>query len=548
MQICCCLDNKNFEFDVENECYINDQNVFITIDSNYEDMEYLNDIKQKYEQYGIDFTKNISMPYSTYLYDKKQNKLYLIRDIAGQRPIYYYVKNNSIFVCNDIINLMQKYNLKKEINKKCLSMYFRYDYIKPPETIFIDTYKLAHGEHLIFDGEKCEVNAYWNTFLKYNELSKCAANDYDEAKKSLEELIDNYIKNAISKNRNYGIYLSGGIDSSLVTAISSKHKPGINTFSIGFYDEERNEADKSKRIAEYFGTNHHELYVDEEKLIDIIKKIPNYYTEPFGDASELPTIVLNEFAKENNVEIALTGDGADQLFCGARLYDTLYKVQKVHRIFNPFNIYISPEKLKYRRKLMYIYSNKDKKYKSQCDILYSETFLKGLFEDNGHKRLENEEKIDSKCWQIKRLVLDFDTFICDRINTKMGIPAMKNNIEIKSPFLNKDIIEYSFRIPHKYKYYKKIKKYILKQILYKYVPKEYYDDTKKGFYIPIIKWLNTCLADDLKRVSSKEFIKEQGIFNYDVISKLIEKIDNRQKSEIIWNYYMFQLWYEKYMI
>ena len=539
-------EKNKLKYEIDNNFYLEDDNIFITIDSGLKDFNYLKKIKELYIKDGINFIYNIDVTNSIYIFDKIKNKLILIRDLVGLKSIYYYVNNNSFYVCNDIMKLMNYNNIEKVINKECLSMFFRFNYIKPPQTIFKNVFKLNHAEYMIIDDNNYLKKVYWDTITSFNNISKNKINDFNESKCQLENIIKKYINKEIKENSNFGVYLSGGIDSSLVAAIACKYYPKIETFSIGFFDKENNEANESKKVAKYLKTNHHELYIREKDILNIVKKIPTYYTEPFADASQFPTIVLNEYAKKNNIKIAFTGDGADQLFCGSSLYDTIFKVQKLSKILNPFNIYINPKYLKYNRKLMYLFSNK--KYKSQSDILYKEIYLRGLFNDCGKKRLEREDEVKSNNWQEKRMIIDFDTYICDRINTKMGLAARKNNIEIRSPFLNKDIIEFSFKIPHKYKYNKKNKKYILKKVLYEYIPKNYFIDNKKGFFIPIYKWINTYLIEDIKRLTVKENIEKQGIFNYDAINKLINNIDNRQKSILVWNYYMFQLWYETYMI
>lgn len=233
------------------------------------------------------------------------------------------------------------------------------------------------------------------------------------------------------------------------------------------------------------------------------------------------------------------------MFCGSRVYDLIKECQFLQTVFNPLHIHIPPKLIK-KRKIFYTFCNNDKRYKSQCDVSFFETVLEGLFKDSGQKRYE-EEKINSKNWQEKRMILDFDTYSCCRINTKMGTAANKNNIEVRSPFLNTDLIEYSFRIPHKYKYYKTIKKYVLKEILFDYIPRELFSEKKKGFDIPTKKWLKTYLYNDLNRVASQEFIENQKIFNYEKLQELIKDIDNYKTTQILWDFYMFQLWYEEYM-
>lgn len=325
-------------------------------------------------------------------------------------------------------------------------------------------------------------------------------------------------------------------------------KNPIKTFSIGFYEKYYNEADEARKISDRIGTNHYELYIDKITALETVKKIPYYYTQPFADASELATIVLNEFAKKNNITNVLTGDGADQLFCGCTIYDTIFKVQRTHTILNPLNIYVKPELIKNNRKLIYLFSNSDKEYQDQCDIIYYESLLKGLLKYDENNRLKSEFKIESNNWQQRRLFFDFDTFCCERVLTKMGVAAKKNDIEIFTPFLYKDIIEYSLRIPHKYKYYKKNKKFILKDILFKYIPQEFINTKKRGFAIPTQKWLQTYLYEDLKRLSNQKFIDKQNLFNSNYIEKIIKNIDDRKYTAIIWDFYIFQLWYETYML
>ena len=450
--------SSNIYFEINSDNFIDDEEIFISIDGKIDNELSIEKIKKMYIEYGEKIVNRINGFFSVYIYDKQKDILLLIKDRVGLKPIYYYVINDDIYCGNDLMKLVNVFNTEKIINVDALSMYFRYHYINPPQTIFKNIYKLEHGHYIIWKNHQINNKVYWDLFDIFNSNSKHLEKDFNISKNILNEKLCSFIKDIVEKEDNLGLYISGGIDSSLVAAICTKYSnKKINTFSIGFYDENFNEADKSKRIAEYLGTNHHELYIDKEKISEIIKKIPQYYTEPFADCSELPTIVINEFAKENNIKIALTGDGADQLFCGCSIYDSMWKCQKVYKIINPFHISINSKKMKDWKKILYMtFSNTITKYQSQCDILYNEMFLEDLFEDNGQKRFE-EEKINSKNWQERRLILDFDTYACDRLTTKMGIVANKNNIEIRSPFYNKDLIEYSFNIPHKYKYYKRNK-------------------------------------------------------------------------------------------
>ena len=537
------MKNIYFSSHIDN-CY-EDSEIFIEIDKKCDNKKYIQKIKESYKKNGVDFIKKLRNTYEMHIYDKKNDILILIADLVGLKSTYYYLSDNSIYISDDIMELVKKYNIKKEINENVLPIYFKYHYISSPETIFKNIYKLKHGTYLVFQNGKAEIKTYWNFIEEYNNNKKNVIKSFVECKQELNKKINNYVKNIIKNKDNIGIYLSGGIDSSLVTALSMKYsKNPVNTFSIGFCEEEYNEANKAKKVANQLGTNHHELYINKKKALETVKKIPLYYSQPFADGSALPTIILNEFAKENNIKNVLTGDGADQLFCGSNIYDTIYKVHKLRKIINPFNIYLNPKIYKKKRKLFYIYSNSDKQFQEQVNVIYSEYLLQGLFEDSNSKKLKSELKIQSNDWQEKYMLLDFETYCCERVLTKMSVAAKRNNILIYSPFLDRDIIEYSLKIPHKFKYYKKIKKYILKEILYDYVPKELFSYKKKGFGIPYKQWLNTYFIDDLKRLSTKDFIDKQHLFNYNKVCNLIDNINNSDYTQIIWDYYIFQIWYE----
>lgn len=548
---CKCIESEDLLIFVDGEIENKEEIVKnLNLQSSYNNSD-VNLLKKLYKKYNEEFIDKIEGFFAIIVYDKKENKLILVRDKIGVKQLYFYIKGDFICFASELKDIMSYPSFEKKINYSALSMYFRYTYINPPNTIFENTYKLEHGHYVVYKDGKIQNKTYWDGIEKYNILSNDSVKNFNEAKEQLENLIEGYLEKIIKNNENVGIYLSGGIDSSLVSAICSKiSKKPINTFSIGFYEKERNEAEKAKKIAEYLGTNHHELYISERELVNTIKKIPEYYDEPFSDASEIPTVILNEFARKNNIKIAITGDGADQLFCGSTVYDKMHKIERAYKFLNPFNINLKTKKF-LGKKLLRIYANNNKKNQTQTDIILKEYYFTGLFKDIGEKRYNFEDRIENKSWQVKRMILDVNTFLADRINTKTNRASNANGIYIKSPFLSNKVIEYSFKIPQKFKYYKKEKKYILKQILYNYIPKELLYKRKKGFGIPIKKWLTTYLYEDLIKVSNKEFIERQNIFDYKVLNRLLKKLKTENEKhdlhQILWDFYMFQLWYIKYV-
>ena len=546
-----CIKNNKLKIAKEVDYYEDNEVVINVCGSNYNQEDYLK-LKDLYKKYNEKFSENIDDFIAVYLYDKLNKKMIIIRDRTATQNVYYYLDNeNNLYFSNDFMTLINQYKIKKEINIDALTMYFRNYFVNPPETIIKNVYKLEHGHYLKYENNELENKVYYNIIEVFNNIkkenNKNELKDFDAVKKQLENKLTEKIKKYLSEDENTGFYISGGIDSSLTASIASKisDKP-INTYSIGFHDKVINEADRSKKIAEYLKANHHELYITEKEAQDIIYKIPEYYSEMFADPSQVATVLLNEYAKKNNVKIAITGDAADQLFCGATMYDTMYKVQKAKRFVNPFNIYL-PAKIFKNRKLRYLFSNKDKHYVAQCEMNDFEVLLDGLFIQSENNRFKQEKYIKTNNLQEKRMILDYDTYLCSRVVNKMYTAARYNDINVRSAFLSKDIIEYSFEIPHQYKYYNKNKKYILKQLLYEYVPESLFSKKKHGFSIPTKQWLKTVFYKDLERFSTKEYLDKQNIFNYDKVKELINNIDNKKYTVFIWEYFIFQLWYDKYI-
>ena len=519
----------------ETDKHVLEDDKYLLIIDGYVEASYYHEIIDMYENNKYNFFNDIDNYISIYLYDKKNKELLLINDHIGSKKIFYYTSDNKIYFSNDL----RSFKIDNTINVEILSMYFRHHFIPEPYTIYNDIYKLEHGYYLVYKDNKINKNKYFDVVDKFN--NRKIEKNYDLVEDKLNNLLIDQLEKLTKNKKNIGIYLSSGVDSNLVFSLYNKiSKKKVNTFTIGFESKRFNEAESSKKIAKYLKSNHHELILKNSEALDYVKKITDYFCEPFGDPSVVATIILNEFAHKNNIEFAITGDGADQLFCGAREYDRMYKLR--HFFLNPFRIKANKFLLK-RRKMFYIFSKIPKKYRCQVDILYKENSIDGLFVDNGQKRFEYEDKIKTKNIQEKRMILDLNTFMAERVLPKMCTAANKNNISILSPYLTKDLIEFSFSIPHNFKYHHKVKKYILRKLLYKNIPEEMFDKNKKGFAIPTVEWLKTSLNDDLKRLSTKEYLKEQNIFNYDKVQYLIENIDDN--ANLVWDYYVFQLWYEK---
>lgn len=361
-----------------------------------------------------------------------------------------------------------------------------------------------------------------------------------------------------------GSFLSGGYDSSLMTAIAQENsREPVKTFSIGFEEEQYNEAVYARQVAAYLGTDHTEAYIDEKGMFDLVESIPAYYDEPFADSSQIPTMLVSALARKQ-VTVALSGDGGDEFFCGYQMYDRLARVQKldglggmVHGVLDLPGIRRAKLEERLPVKVRSIAGNRNPELKTQiCPPAYPDTaraFVSGAGMDCRYPR---ESAYREKDWQIRRMLLDMDTYLPGDILCKVDRASMKYSLEARCPILDKEVMEYSFRLPHSFKYKNGEKKRILKSIAYDYIPREMLDRKKKGFSVPLDKWLRGPLQNSLTDYSSKEFLVKQGIFHADYVSRFIDSYlqqgdrgpgSGENYSRIVWAFFTFQQWYACYM-
>lgn len=517
-----------------------------------------------YEMYGVDCVNHFNGMFAFAIFDKKEDKVFVARDRVGKKPLYYYFDRASeTFIFASTLQPIMKYPyFTGAINKKALYHYFYYGYICEPESIFENVQKLEPGGMLELKLSNFDLKheSYWNLYDKYLEKSEKQILDYTEAKELLREHIISAVKMRMVSDVPLGTFLSGGIDSSLVTAIAqSVSSTPINTYSIGFYEKKYDESDYAKVISDYLGTKHHCYMVSEEDLIALADNLPFYYDEPFGDSSQLPSMLVSQMAKKD-ITVALTGDGGDELFCGYGSYDNILKFEKykkIARLFYP----ISQLRYVQEKAPTRLLSVMNEAWDDSCQ--WTSVALKRLI-DRLLLTSEDEVRYD-EAWldkkigvQTRRMLMDIKTYLPGDILHKVDRASMKYSLESRCPLLDHNIVELSFAIPHEFKYKSGEKKYILKDLAYEYVPKKYLDRPKKGFSVPLKKILETKDATELlNSYSTESFLKAQGLFRYEYISTLRDIISDNGTQysnsyfsnavNIMWYYYVFQKWYSCYV-
>lgn len=514
-----------------------------------------------YLKWGIGCVKRFNGMFAFAVYDRRTKEVWLARDRIGKKPLYYYWHHGELVFGSELKPLMAYPYFEKKINSRVLSRFLYHQYIQAPETIFAHTYKLEPGAVLRYHNGCISTRKYWDVSRVYHKNRKMPVKDYRQARAELKALLTDAVKIRLEADVPVGMFLSGGYDSSLVTAIARRVSgQPVRTYAIGFEDPKLNEAGYAKAVAEALGTIHTEYYITEQDMLSLVDSIPQYYDEPFADASQIPSMLVAEAAGKD-VKVVLTGDGGDELFCGYNIYDLVRLAQLLDppgRLIEKicgmplFQAAGLADRLPLSVKTIVKNKAADTKTQLISDIyLYlAETMVKGETEP---VRYPSELHYAEPDWQKRRMLLDLDTYLPGDILCKVDRATMKYSLEARCPLLDYRVMEYSFCLNHAFKYKWLNKKRILKDLAYEYIPKKLLDRPKKGFGVPLDAWLRGPLREMLLDFSAQEYVARQGIFEAGMVRKLTDDFlkagDGRGRnfSRMLWSYLCFQRWYQRYL-
>ncbi len=526
-------------------------------------------ILASYLKWGIKCLDKFNGMFAIALLDRDLNKVFFVRDRIGKKPLYYEIAHEdgavNLYFASELKPIMARPGFNFDIDQKILSRYLYQQCINAPQTIFNNIYKLEPGAVLEFDLESADYKTYkyWDVAEVYKKARENPVTDYNEAKETLKSLLKTSVEKRMISDVPLGTFLSGGYDSSLVTAIAqdiSSNK--VKTFSIGFNEEKYNEAKFAKEVSDHLGTDHTEQYISEEEMFDLVDSIAQYYDEPFADSSQIPTMLVSALAK-SKVTVALSGDGGDEFFCGYNAYENVALAQKLdllgavtHGVLNIPGLKQLNLEDKLPFKVRIIAQNRDRRTKTQIGsdnyIKMANAMVLGPQEDC---KFPIEDRYTAKNWQVIRMLTDMDTYLPGDILCKVDRASMKYSLESRCPILHKDVMEYSFRIYHSFKFDNGNKKKILKDIAYDYIPKELLDRPKVGFGVPLDKWLRGPLKERLLDMCDVNRLKSQGIFDAEFVSNMVNTYvktgdmgpaTGANYSKLCWSFYVFGLWYDKY--
>ena len=510
-----------------------------------------------YLKWGIKAIEKFNGMFAIGIYDKRVDKLFLCRDRIGKKPLYYWCDGDNIVFASELKPIMKSPGFIPVLNKKVIGKFIFHQYILAPQTIFENVYKVCPGEIVSFSKGSIVKTKYWGV-----KGTTCSIS-YPDAKLELKEMLVESCRKRMISDVPIGVFLSGGIDSSLIAAIARSLDGNIKTFSIGFNDEKYNEAQYAKEISKHLGTVHKELYLDESSLFDFLKDLSYYYDEPLADNSQISTMAVSKLAKED-VTVVLSGDGGDELFCGYDSYVDIINNKKNIKLAMAMKNFLDFTGIKNNKLIRSMLPNNlngfmdtyRKELGNQFWLGYYESLLRDLLIEETYSDLNFNEISFTKNDVFNKMLNDQLTYIPDDILCKVDRASMKYSQEVRCPLLDYKIVEFANSLPFEYKY-NGTKKRILKDIVYEYIPNELLDRPKMGFAIPTEKWLKSKLKDRVRRFADINRLKNQGIFNPVNMNKFIEdyfngtmapQLVNLDNTRIVWSFYVLQDWLEYYGI
>jgi asparagine synthase (glutamine-hydrolysing) len=520
-----------------------------------------------YEERGADFVQALNGMFAVALWDAKNRRLVLARDRLGVKPLHYRMDGTRLYFASEIKSLLQV-PFSREIDLEAMAQFFTFEYIPAPRSIFLGVRKMLPGTTLVFEEGRATEKSYWD--VHYAE-TKIAARPEAEYTEEIISRLRESVRRRLISDVPLGVFLSGGIDSSAVTALMSEVAgAGIKTYSIGFREKSFDELDAARIVAAKFGTDHREFVVTPAEVSGLVPTLANFLDEPLADASVIPTYVISKLARQY-VTVALAGDGGDELFGG---YDT-YKAYKAARFYRKVPGFIrrglvrpivrvlpaSSRRLSFEFKAKKFISGVEYPpeianyiwwgaYSPELrDRLFSAGTKAGLHEDPfapiafhaAHTRAA--DPLDRIAY------LDLKLYLQDDLLPKVDRMSMAASLEIRAPFLDYTFVEFAATIPSDLKLRGFRSKYILKKALAGRLPDEILNKKKIGFDIPLGVWMRNDLKTFVQETLSPDRLRRHGYFDEAFVAGILKEhfAGTHNHRQLLWPLIIFQNWHDRYL-
>ncbi len=514
------------------------------------------------------------------LWDRVERRLILARDRVGEKPLYYGWKAGTFLFGSELKALAAHPKWSAEIDREALTLFMRYGYVPEPWSIYRGIYKLPPGCWLELNadavaGYRPEPRTYWAASAVANKGSRNRITDPPTALAELELRLNIAISRQSIADVPLGAFLSGGVDSSLVVALmQAQSRVPVRTFTIGFHEAGFNEAEHAEAVARHLGTDHTELYVTPAEALAVIPRLPLMYDEPFADSSQIPTYLVAQLARKH-VTVALSGDGGDELFGGYNRYVWGHTIWRrigfmpvgIRQAAARFVMGLSPQRWDSLAQVVYFLLPSRLRVPQPGDRIHKlASILDAQTPDALYRRLLSQQQdpcavvvggTESPTWADRQLLTanledftermmchDFLAYLPGDILTKVDRAAMGVSLESRVPLLDHELVEFAWRVPQTMKMRDGQSKWLLRQLLYKYVPRRLIDRPKQGFGVPLDLWLRGPLRDWVESLLDGERIRREGYLDpVPIRQRWEEHLSGRRNWQYwLWNVLMFQAW------
>jgi len=503
-----------------------------------------------YLEFGLDFINKLNGMFAIAIHDARDNSLHLIRDRMGKKPLWISQLNDgTLFFASEVRALMLA-RPDRTLRTDMIAEVMQYGYINSPNSVFNEIHQVPPANITSWRDGNVTTSTYWTA-----DFETKVTIPYEEALETTKELIEAAVSRRLISERPLGSFLSGGYDSTVVTAYMAKLlKDKVQTYSIGFHSEVFNEAHHAKQVANYLGTNHHEEILSPDPAL-VIEKISHVLDQPFADSSIVPTYLLARFARENLI-VALGGDGGDEVFGG---YDR-YLATPVMQSLNPFLglarkglNFVGKQSFGNTRKINRVGSQLSPKnslasrYSSILSLTQPHELISLLnpnfYSDRAEVAFVNQFGVGDLTSFDRMIRSDFSAYLPGDLLVKVDIATMANSLELRSPLLDVNVVEWGMSLPRKYKIKGLETKHILKDVARSLVPAEMIDRPKMGFGIPRAEWLRTGMREMLVDTLTDTTATQRGWFNSTEIRKVIDiHMAGEDKDNLLWPMLMLELW------
>lgn len=529
------------------------------------------------QHWGVEKTlKKLNGMFAFAWWDAVEKTLSLARDRMGEKPLYYGNNKGLFLFGSELKSLKAHPKFQSTIDRNALALYMRHNTVPAPWSIYQGIKKLPPAHFVVITqagDEISEPHCYWDLAKIAEQGTNNTITNTQILTDELEHLLLNSVHNRMASDVPLGAFLSGGFDSTMVAALmQAQSKQAINTFTIGFNEQNYNEATHAKAVAKHLGTNHTELYVSAKEAMAVIPQLPLIWDEPFSDSSQIPTFLVSQLAK-NYVSVSLSGDGGDELFYGYSRYTQGNKIcSKLGFLPLPVRqiiaslMQIFPGKpieylIQFLPKSMQIphladrlpklagvvrqktaigcYQSLISHWKDPAQLVIGATEPRTIF-----NQPERQPKLTD--FREQMMYLDSVTYLPDDILTKVDRASMAVSLEARVPLLDHKLVEFAWKVPISAKYRDGRGKWLFREVLYRYLPRELMDRPKMGFGVPIDEWLKGDLRDWAEALLDEKRLREEGFFNPAPIRKMWQEHINgkRRWHYYLWDVLMFQAWLE----